>query len=214
VFVTCNRVRDWAPRTRLRGARILTAVAIAIVAWLAVAQPASAHATLSSSNPAPGAVLASAPAAVTLHFDEAISTVPGSLRVLGPDGSRADTGNVHHPSGSGNDIAVDLHGGAKQGSYFVSWRVVSADSHPVSGAFTFAIGTTSAAPATIDGGVTTDDGSGAAIALGVSRWAGYLGLVLLFVRTFVLMESEPFFGIGEGRDRDCNLALWSTVRRL
>jgi len=191
VFVTCNRVRDWAPRTRLRGARILTAVAIAIVAWLAVAQPASAHATLSSSNPAPGAVLASAPATVTLHFDEAISTVPGSLRVLGPRGSRADTGNVHHPSGSGNDIAVDLHGGAKQGSYFVSWRVVSADSHPVSGAFTFAIGTTSAATATIDGGVTTDDGSGAAIALGVSRWAGYLGLVLLFGGVMFLSVCWP-----------------------
>jgi copper transport protein len=156
---------------------MLAVVAVAIVTVLAVASPASAHATLSGSNPTPGSVLTGAPAAVTLHFSEAVTTVPGSLRVLGPDGSRADAGVVRHPGGS--DIAVDLRGATKQGSYFVSWRVVSADSHPVSGAFTFAVGTTSAAPASIDGGSTSDAGSGIALALGLSRWAGYLGLVLL-----------------------------------
>jgi copper transport protein len=156
---------------------MLAVVAVAIVTVLAVASPASAHATLSGSNPTPGSVLTEAPAVVTLHFSEAVTTVPGSLRVLGPDGSRADAGIVRHASGS--DIAVDLRGATKRGSYFVSWRVVSADSHPVSGAFTFAIGATSAAPASVDGGASGDSGWGIALALGFSRWAGYLGLVLL-----------------------------------
>jgi copper transport protein len=154
---------------------MLAVVAVAIITALAVAAPAFAHATLSSSNPIPGAVLSKAPAAVSLHFDEAVTTVPGSLRVLGPDGSRADAGVVHQ-SGNGSDIAVDLRDATKQGSYFVSWRVVSADSHPVSGAFTFAIGTTSAAPASA---ATSDNGPGVALALGLSRFAGYIGLVLL-----------------------------------
>jgi copper transport protein len=114
-----------------------------------------------------------------LRFDEAVTTVPGSLRVLGPDGSRADAGTVSHPGGDGSTIAVDLSRATRQGSYFVSWRVVSADSHPISGAFTFAIGTTSAAPTSVDGGATGDSGWGIALALGLSRWAGYLGLVLL-----------------------------------
>jgi copper transport protein len=158
---------------------MLAVVAVAMVTVLAGAAPASAHATLSGSTPTPGAVLASAPATVTLHFSEAVTTVPGSLRVLGPDGSRADAGIVRHPGGNSSNIDVDLSRATRQGSYFVSWRVVSADSHPISGAFTFAIGTTSAAPASIDGSAGTEAGSGTAIVLGASRWAGYLGLVLL-----------------------------------
>jgi len=173
--VTCQQIRDAAPRPSRRAARLLAVVTIAVATALAIADPASAHATLSGSNPTPGAVLTKAPAAVTLHFDEGVSTLPESLRVLGPDGSRADAG-ILHQSGDGSDIAVDLRGATKQGSYFVSWRVVSADSHPISGAFTFAIGTTSPAPAPA---ASTDGGSGVTIALGLSRWAGYLGLVLL-----------------------------------
>jgi copper transport protein len=172
--MTCEQILDVALRPRRRGARMLAVVAIAVATALAVADPASAHATLTGSNPTPGAVLTKAPAAVSLQFDEAVTTVPGSLRVLGPDGSRADAGTVRR-SGDGSDLAVDLRA-TKQGSYFVSWRAVSADSHPLSGAFTFAIGTTSAAPANA---ATSDDGSGVALALGLSRWAGYLGLVLL-----------------------------------
>jgi copper transport protein len=114
-------------------------LAIAVATALAVADPASAHATLISTNPTANAVLTKAPAAVTLHFDEGVSTVPGSLRVLGPDGSRADAGPVHL-SGDGSNLAVNLGSATKRGSYFVSWRVVSADAHPISGAFTFAIG--------------------------------------------------------------------------
>ena len=129
---------------------MLAVVALTVATALAVADPASAHAILSGSNPAPGAVLAKAPATVTLHFSEAVTTVPESLRVLGPDGSRADAGTVR-VTGDGSDIAVDLSRATKQGSYFVSWRVVSADSHPISGAFTFAIGATSAAPASANG---------------------------------------------------------------
>ena len=177
VSVTSTRVREASPRPRRWAARVLAVVAIAVATALSVADPASAHATLTSSNPAPDAILTKAPAAVSLRFSEAVTTVPGSLRVLGPDGSRADAGVVRHPSG--NDVAVDLSDATKKGSYFVSWRVVSADSHPISGAFTFAIGAPSAAPASVDGSAS-EAGSGTAIVLGASRWAGYLGLALLF----------------------------------
>jgi copper transport protein len=162
-------------RAATRAARLLVVIAIAVAALVAFAAPASAHGTLVGSNPTPGAVLAKAPASVKLHFDEGITTVPEALRVLGPDGSRVDAGDVHQ-SGNGSDLSVDLRDATRHGSYFVSWRVVSADSHPISGSFTFAVGKASAAPA---GAAATDGGPGIAIALGVSRWAGYIGLVLL-----------------------------------
>jgi copper transport protein len=175
--VTCKRIRDAALGPRRRAARVLAVVAIALATGLAIAGPASAHASLISSNPTPNVVLTKAPTAVTLHFDEGVSTVGDSLRVLGPDGSRADAGTVRQ-TGDGSDITVDLRNATKRGSYFVSWRVVSADAHPLSGAFTFAIGTTSAAPASA-ATTETEGGSGAGLTVGLSRWAGYLGLVLL-----------------------------------
>jgi copper transport protein len=174
VIARCHTRQLWH-RTLLRTARALAVVALAFAAALPAAAPASAHATLSGSNPSPGAILTKAPATVTLHFDEAVTTVAESLRVLGPDGNRADAGTVHRP-GDGSNVAVDLKAATKKGSYFVSWRVVSADSHPISGAFTFSVGVTSKAPASA---ATTDGGPGVAIALGLSRWMGYLGLVLM-----------------------------------
>jgi copper transport protein len=180
VLVQARQRTARLPRLRLapgqaRMGRLLAVVAVTFATALAVADPASAHATLSTSNPPPGAVLPDAPASVRLHFDEAVTTVPGSLRVVGPDGSRADAGAVHHPGGHRSGIAVDLRQAIGPGSYLVSWRAVSADSHPVSGAFTFAIGAASATatPAAVDGG-----SQGVALGLGLSRWVGYLGLVL------------------------------------
>jgi copper transport protein len=91
--------------------------------------------------------------------------------VFAPDGHRVDSGHVE---GEGRQVAVDVDT-RERGTYLVSWRVVSADSHPVSGAFTFSVGAPSAAPT--GDPVSTD--RGLQVALGVARWAGYLGSALL-----------------------------------
>lgn len=109
---------------------------------LAVAGPASAHAALTGSDPQDGAVVATAPKQVTLTFSEQVAVGKGSIRILDPNGKRADTEaaplDLH--SGSTVKYGVALHTGLPDGTYTVAWQAVSADSHPVSGAFTFSIG--------------------------------------------------------------------------
>ncbi|WP_198289967.1 copper resistance protein CopC [Nocardioides sp. Iso805N] len=158
--------------------RGLAAVGLSLFMALSLvllAGPASAHAVLESSDPRPDAVLAAPPGSVTLSFDEPVSLLPGSLRVYDPEGQRIDRGDVGHPDGHGERVSVQLRTADAQGSYLVSWRVVSADSHPVSGAFTFAVGKAGAAPPTPHDTSST----GISVGLAIARWLGYAGSALL-----------------------------------
>ena len=117
----------------LRGVLLALAVGAAVLGWPV---PAQAHAQLERTIPAAGAELAVAPPSVQLFFAEGVRPVPGGLRVLSEDGSRVDDAQ---PTASGGTITLALPSLPK-GAYVVAWRVVSADGHPVRGAFTFRVG--------------------------------------------------------------------------
>ncbi len=124
--------------------KFLLVLAGVFAAMAATAGQASAHAVLESTTPTNGAVVDSAPTRVTLTFGEAVQVEPDGVHVIAPDGSSADNGKTDHIDGRGETVGVPLTSSA-QGTYTVSWHVVSADSHPISGAFTFSIGHASAA---------------------------------------------------------------------
>jgi copper transport protein len=107
-----------------------------------LAGPAGAHAQLISTEPTDGAVLAKAPAAVTLTFGEAVQIPTNALEVYDAAGHAVTIGPVVHPPGQPDQVSATLPG-SLHGSYVVSWRVISADTHPVSGAFTFSVGVAS-----------------------------------------------------------------------
>src|SRR5438105_1012249 len=98
-----------------------------------LAPVASAHAVVVGSTPADGARLANAPSAVIIRFDESVGLSLGYLRVVDQAGRRVDTGAANHPAGVGSSIAVSLKSGLGDGSYLASFRVLSADSHPIAG---------------------------------------------------------------------------------
>ncbi|MBW4041834.1 MAG: copper resistance protein CopC/CopD [Acidobacteria bacterium] len=100
------------------------------------AAPASAHAVLVSSDPADGARVATAPAAVRLTFDEAVTVPPNATTVLSTTGTRIDRGS---PRADGRTLVVPLAASVPAGVYSVSWRVVSADSHVVTGSIRFGV---------------------------------------------------------------------------
>jgi copper transport protein len=113
-------------------------VAIAVVlAALAAAPSTFAHATLQQSSPAGNAIVRESPPTVTLQFSEAVETAFGSIRVYDCGGERVDSGKVDRPSES--SVAVNLDRKLPAGTYTVTWRVISADSHPVAGAFVFSV---------------------------------------------------------------------------
>jgi copper transport protein len=151
--------------------RLVAALAAAAVALAVVLQAsaASAHAALVKAEPADGAVVAAAPSELRLTFNEPVS--PLAIRLIGPDGRTVPLGDIA-AANAGIAIAVPA---LQQGSHVLSWRVVSADGHPVGGALVFSIGAPSAqppsgAPAAADPALRT--------ALWLTRLAVYLGFAI------------------------------------
>ncbi|WP_175411284.1 copper resistance CopC/CopD family protein [Streptomyces sp. TRM64462] len=139
---------------------------------------ASAHSTLTGSDPKDGAVVATAPQRVALTFSEQVAMGDDAIRVLEPSGKRADVGELRDLcSGSVVRYGVDLRSGLPDGTYTVAWQAVSADSHPISGAFTFSIG----APSETTVSLPTQKAGGGVVGVlyDIGRYAAYAGFVLL-----------------------------------
>ncbi|MEU9385718.1 copper resistance protein CopC [Streptomyces sp. NPDC048279] len=144
-------------------------------ALLAGAGPASAHAALTGSDPAQGVVVPKAPDQVSLTFSENVSLNDDSIRVLDPKGKRVDLAKPD--SLTGTTYGVQLRSGLGRGTYTVAWQVVSADSHPVAGAYTFSVGAPSATVASVG-----DQGAGGGVVgwlYGFGRYMSYAGYIVL-----------------------------------
>ncbi|WP_405585166.1 copper resistance CopC/CopD family protein [Streptomyces sp. NBC_01092] len=152
--------------------------------------PASAHAALRATDPEDGTVLKSAPRDITLTFTESVGLLDDSFRVLDPDGRRLRTGEPEHASDGADTARVTLPAKLAQGTYTVAWRVVSADSHPVSGAFTFSVGKQSLTTASIDTGPTEDPATKSLY--NIARYLAYLAVALLIgTATFMAVCRPP-----------------------
>ncbi|MFF5961794.1 copper resistance CopC/CopD family protein [Streptomyces luteogriseus] len=160
-----------APRVRTLVLLLLAAAC----ALLAGAGPASAHAAVTGSAPGQGAVVDKAPARVTLTFSEQVALSDDSLRVLDPEGKRVDT--AEPATVSGTTYAVPLHSGLPDGTYTVAYQVVSADSHPVAGAYTFSIGAPSKTSVSVSG-QSADDGVVGWL-YGFGRYVSYAGFIVM-----------------------------------
>lgn len=129
---------------------------------------------LESSTPGAGTVVSTAPGAVRLHFGEPVEISAESLRVLDGDGKPVQAGAPTHPGGTGSDVAIPLKSSLAAGSYLVLWRVISADSHPVDGTFTFSIGH----PGAVASGKAVTTNHTVSGLLAGARGVGYLGIAL------------------------------------
>ncbi|MFB8756414.1 copper resistance CopC/CopD family protein [Streptomyces nigra] len=160
-----------APRVRTLVLLLLAATGL----LLAGAGPVSAHAALTGSDPRQGAVVDKAPQQISLTFSEKVALSDDSLRVLDPKGKRVDSGD---PAGTGGTTyAVKLHGGLPDGTYTVTYQVVSEDSHPVAGAYTFSIGAPSRTSVSVDG--QTAGGGVVGVLYGFGRYVSYAGFIVL-----------------------------------
>ena len=161
---------------------------------LALAGAASAHATVVSSDPLDGARLKSSPSSVSITFDENVGLgTLGYLHVINQQGKRVESGAAFHPGGNGSKVAVTLPGGLPDGTYTESYRVISADSHPVAGVVRFVVGSGPLTAAVTDVSSSASDGGVSAV-FDVVRWVSYAGLALLG-GAWLLLTVWP-----EGRD--------------
>lgn len=107
---------------------------------------------------------------MVLRFDEAVT--PIALRLVGPDGQPVPLG----PAGPGGDVLrAVVPAGLPAGTYLLSWRVTSADSHPVAGTIAFGVGVPGhIAPA---GAVARDQPTLEALPSEAARWLFYVALM-------------------------------------
>ncbi|MFD6433033.1 copper resistance CopC/CopD family protein [Streptomyces venezuelae] len=165
-----------APRRRIpRLWQLLLVLTAATGVFFAGAAPSSAHAALTGSDPKQGAVVDRAPDQVKLTFSEKVAMSDGSVRVLDPSGKRVDTDKTTD-LGS-NTYGVKLRAGLPDGTFTVAYQVVSADSHPVAGAYTFSIGAPSDTKVALP---DQEAGGGLVGALyDIARYLSYAGFILL-----------------------------------
>ncbi|WP_159705372.1 copper resistance CopC family protein [Arthrobacter sp. 18067] len=130
----------------MRTIRPLLAAVVAALAFASAllfsAAPASAHDVAESTTPANGASVAVVPASVSITFNNRPLAIGSGVTVTAGGENWAD-GPVEIID---NQAVQKLREGAPAGEYTVVWRVVSSDSHPIEGTFTFtaASGATSA----------------------------------------------------------------------
>jgi copper transport protein len=122
-----------------RIARQLVAALAILVGVLALGTTAaSAHATLESSSPADGQSVPASPSEIRITFSEAVTTISGGLSVLDADGKTVDVGNSEVVDG--RTLVAPISETLSDGTYVTTYRVLSADGHPVSGSLLFGVG--------------------------------------------------------------------------
>jgi copper transport protein len=176
----------------------------ALLLALAAPQAAQAHAVLEGTSPGRGAQLVHAPDHVTFRFSEPVEVAFGAVRVYDSGGDRVDRGSAGHPEGRGNAVAIDLDAGLGDGRYTATYRVVSADSHPVAGGFVFTVGQAGTPAQTLDelieaggSGPVTETG------FGIVRGLSYLALALgVGGIAFVASVWRPALRASAGPDDD------------
>jgi copper transport protein len=163
---------------------LVLAAAVAAIAMLVSipASPAGAHAELVSTEPASGDVLERAPEQVVLQFTEGVQVGDDAVEVFVSNGDQIDVSDPATSEG-GAVVAVDLPS-LDDGAYVVAWRVTSADSHPIHGAFTFRVGTAAAGDEEAEALMTrlvADEGGDTTVGTvyGAVRFLAFAGMVLL-----------------------------------
>ena len=120
----------------------LAALMFAVLLFsLGFASAAHAHASLLSTVPGDGTMVATAPSTFSLTFNEPVS--PLLVKLIEPDGSSVALDRVEL---KGDTLEIAAPDGLGQGTHVLSWRAISEDGHPVGGSVVFSIGTVSAAP--------------------------------------------------------------------
>ncbi|MGA8116905.1 MAG: copper resistance protein CopC, partial [Actinocatenispora sp.] len=176
--------------TPRRALLLAGAVLVAAFGVLAPASPASAHAVLVETVPDSGAVVQTAPDSVALTFNEPIRLVTRDFSVVAPNGRNVQHGDPHL-TGDGSMVEIPLDKGLPRGTFLVSYRIISADSHPVAGGFSFSLGAPSKTAAATSGGSDAAEDPVVAAAMPVARYLGFAGLVLLVGPTLFLMSMWP-----------------------
>ena len=112
------------------------------VAWLvsvATSSDARAHAFIDHTDPVVGSTVKGAPAEIRLAYTQGLEPAFSRVQVFDAAGKEVDKRDVHLDPKNNHLMIVSLPPGLGAGKYKVVWRVVSVDTHPTEGSFSFVV---------------------------------------------------------------------------
>jgi copper transport protein len=180
-------------RLSMTARRVTLLATLAVLFSLLFVSPAAAHAELLSTTPANGDQLTKPPTEIRMTFTESVNLVDDGIRLVDHVGATVRTPD---PTVNAQTLTWPMPADLPEGPYVVTWRVVSSDGHPISGAFSFGVGTAAAAvPGSSTGTDIPDTARGAAATTPTAPWpvvairmVGYVAFALFAgVAAFVLL---------------------------
>ncbi|MGE7767601.1 copper resistance protein CopC [Peribacillus sp. NPDC096540] len=105
---------------------------------------ASGHASVISSNPSPNEAMDTLPEKISIQFSEDIQPAFHSLEVFSQDGSKIQIQDSKISEKSEKILEARWKGSIDEGIYYIKWRVVSSDGHPIEGTIPFQFGDSAA----------------------------------------------------------------------
>ncbi len=163
---------------------------VALVAALAAPASAFAHAALLKTSPQASVAVNHPPTEVDMTFSESVEPVFATVSVTNPAAEQVTAGRSHRSPTDPDTLVTPLKPDLPEGWYLVYWRVISADGHPVKGAFLFAIGPNEGPQPAFR--IPSLAESAATPPLLVARWLVFLSVMaaigLLVLRLFVARD--------------------------
>jgi len=157
-------------------ALILTLAAL-VIASIVTPRSTSAHAFVKESDPAANAILATAPAQITLRFTEHLERSYSKADLYNQTGKLVP-GAKSRAGDDASTMVIDLTGGLANGTYSVLWQSLSADDgHTAQGYFAFTVGTQADVRTIVPPPATTTGGPPDSLRA-IAKWLAFLGLAV------------------------------------
>lgn len=208
--------------------RPLIGLIVALALWCLHPALASAHAHLVQADPAPGSVIARAPATGSFLFDEPLNPALTRVRIMDGAGHMVTTKGGHLAPGHSGELWRLPLPRLAPGAYSVLWTSESAtDGHIMSSFYTFRValgGGADAIGALSGGGMQAGNGSGMGVDLGTGAvismlfsWLGQMAQALwlgaLMVELLVLSPARRAVQTPEADlARAATRRVWSIVQ--
>ncbi len=125
--------------TTSRSSQFCKRLLLVILSSLTATSHAWAHAFLDHTDPVVGSTVKGAPAEVRLWYTQGLELAFSRVQVFDAAGKEVDKKDVHLDPKNDHLLIVSLLPGLGAGKYKVVWRVVSVDTHPTEGSFTFVV---------------------------------------------------------------------------
>jgi LPXTG-motif cell wall-anchored protein len=174
---------------------LLGLLGLVLAGQVAGAAPAAAHDYLVATNPAGGGAAATSPRQVSLTFNEAVNTRFAVVQVTGPSGGLWQDGGPHV---LGTTVTQPLRPLGPAGPYRVTWRVVSADGHPVDGTFSFTLRTAGSGTPAPSAAQPAAPAAGTSSSSWLPLAGGLVAVALLLAAAAALLARRRGAGVDRG----------------